>query len=38
MASLGMACQQKNKTTIKTSDTYLVKDFEQDPDFPAGME
>lgn len=38
LASLGMACQQKNKTTIKTSDAYLVKDFEQDPDFPAGME
>lgn len=32
------ACQSKSKTTIKTSDAYLVKDFEQDADFPAGME
>ena len=31
-------CKPKSKTTIKTSDSYLVKDFDQDKDFPAGME
>lgn len=38
LTTLGIACQSKSKTTIKTSDAYLVKDFEQDDDFPAGME
>lgn len=31
-------CRPKTKTTIKISDSYLVKDFEQDKDYPAGME
>lgn len=31
-------CRPKTKTSIKISDSYLVKDFEQDKDFPAGME
>lgn len=30
-------CKSKNKTTIQTSDAYMVKDFEQDKAFPAGM-
>ncbi|MEY3678907.1 MAG: hypothetical protein RI924_1048 [Bacteroidota bacterium] len=41
LSSIGMlilSCRSKNKTTIKKSDSYLVNDFEQDKDFPAGME
>lgn len=33
-----IGCKSKTKTTIKLSDAYLVKDFEQDDDYPAGME
>lgn len=33
-----IGCKPKTKTTIKLSDSYLVKDFEQDEDYPAGME
>lgn len=36
--SLWLGCKSKTKTTIKLSDAYLVKDFEQDKDYPAGME
>lgn len=31
------ACKSKTKTSIKISDAYLVKDFEQDTDYPAGI-
>ena len=35
---LGICCRPKTRTSIKISDSYLVKDFEQDKDYPAGME
>lgn len=38
MGILLAACRSKTKTTIKKSDSYLVNDFVQDKDFPAGME
>lgn len=31
-------CKPKTRTSIKISDSYLVKDFEQDEDYPPGME
>ncbi|MFM6976212.1 MAG: alpha/beta hydrolase [Sphingobacteriaceae bacterium] len=31
------SCKSKTKTSIKISDAYLVKDFEQDKDYPAGI-
>lgn len=38
ISMLVLSCRSKTKTTIKKSDSYLVNDFEQDKDFPAGME
>jgi hypothetical protein len=35
---LASAWLVNKKTNIKTSDANLVKNFEKDPDFPAGME